>query len=50
MFDIEIWCDADARKRMTDTNNIPTLEDLISEYEKKQIIYLSFEKNKEGYG
>lgn len=34
MFDIEIWCDADARKRMTNTNNIPTLEDLIKEYEK----------------
>lgn len=34
MFDIEIWCDADARKRMTDTNNIPTLEDLNKEYEK----------------
>lgn len=34
MFDIEIWCDADARKRMTDTNNIPTLEDLIKECEK----------------
>lgn len=35
MFDIEIWCDADARKRMTDTNNIPTLEDLIKEGESK---------------
>lgn len=34
MFDIEIWCDADARKRMTDTNNIHTLEDLNKEYEK----------------
>ena len=32
---IEIWCDADARKRMTDTNNIPTLEDLIKEGESK---------------
>ena len=34
MFDIEIWCDADARRRITDTNNIPTLEDLNKEYEK----------------
>lgn len=34
MFDIEIWCDADARRRMTDKNNIPTLEDLNKEYEK----------------
>lgn len=42
MFDIEIWCDADARKRMTDTNNIPTLEDLISEYEKKTDYLFSF--------
>ncbi len=42
MFDIEIWCDADARKRMTDTNNIPTLEDLIGEYEKNTDYLFSF--------
>jgi len=42
MFDIEIWCDADTRKRMTDTNNIPTLEDLISEYEKNTDYLFSF--------
>lgn len=42
MFDIEIWCDADARKRMTDTNNIPTLEDLIKKYEKNTDYLFSF--------
>lgn len=42
MFDIEIWCDADARKRMTNTNNIPTLEDLIKEYEKNTDYLFNF--------
>lgn len=42
MFDIEIWCDADARKRMTDTNNIPTLDDLIREYENKTDYLFNF--------
>lgn len=42
MFDIEIWCDADTRKRMTDTNKTPTLEDLIKEYEKNTDYLFSF--------
>lgn len=42
MFNIEIWCDADARKRMTNTNNVPTLEDLIKEYEKNTDYLFSF--------